>query len=68
MVRDYSSNKHSKENYDLLDGMKRYLRIEHQDDDKKTIRLSPKTGRPTSGLTHIKLLVSITETASIYIY
>jgi len=27
-------NKYSKENYNLLDGMKRYLRIEHQDDDK----------------------------------
>ena len=29
MVRD----EYSKENYNLLDGMKRYLRIEHQDDD-----------------------------------
>ena len=37
MVRDYSSSKHTKENYDLLDGMKRYLRIEHQDDDKKLL-------------------------------
>jgi hypothetical protein len=37
MVRDHSSNKHSKENYDLLDGMKRYLRIEHQHDDKKLL-------------------------------
>ena len=24
----------SKENYNLLDGMKRYLRIEHKEDDK----------------------------------
>jgi hypothetical protein len=37
MVRDHSSNKHSKEHYELLDGMKRYLRIEHQDDDKKLL-------------------------------
>jgi hypothetical protein len=34
---EYSSNKHSKENYDLLDGIKRYLRIEHQDDDRKLL-------------------------------
>jgi hypothetical protein len=27
-------NNSSKENYNLLDGMKRYLRINHQDDDK----------------------------------
>ena len=26
-----------KEVYDLLDGMKRYLRIEHQDDDKELL-------------------------------
>ena len=31
MVKD----KYSKENYNLLDGMKRYLRIEHKDDDKE---------------------------------
>jgi hypothetical protein len=30
MVEDNSS----KENYNLLNGMKRYLRIKHQDDDK----------------------------------
>jgi hypothetical protein len=30
MVKD----KYSKENYNLLNGMKRYLRIEHKDDDK----------------------------------
>jgi hypothetical protein len=29
-----AKDKYSKENYDLLDGMKRYLRIEHKDDDK----------------------------------
>ena len=33
MVRD----EYSKENYNLLDGMKRYLRIEHQDDDNKVL-------------------------------
>jgi hypothetical protein len=27
-------NNSSKENYNLLDGMKRYLRTNHQDDDK----------------------------------
>jgi hypothetical protein len=31
---DSNSNKYSKENYNLLNGMKRYLRIEHKDDDK----------------------------------
>ena len=30
-------DKYSKENPNLLDGMKRYLRIEHQDDDKKLL-------------------------------
>ena len=34
MVRDIRSNKYSKENYNLLDEIKRYLRIEHQDNDK----------------------------------
>jgi hypothetical protein len=34
MVEDNNSNKYSKENYNLLNGMKRYLRIDHQDDDK----------------------------------
>jgi hypothetical protein len=34
MAKDKDSNKYSKENYYLLDGMKRYLRIEHKDDDK----------------------------------
>ena len=37
MARDNISNKYSKENYNLLDGMKRYLRIEHQDDDRKLL-------------------------------
>lgn len=37
MVRDNSSNKYSRENYNLLDGMKRYLRIEHQEDDKELL-------------------------------
>ena len=32
MAREYS-----KENYNLLDGMKRYLRIEHGDDDKELL-------------------------------
>lgn len=27
------SDKHSKESKDLLDGMKKYLKIQHQDDD-----------------------------------
>jgi hypothetical protein len=34
MAKENISNKYSKENYNLLNGMKRYLRIEHQDDDK----------------------------------
>ena len=29
-----AKDRYSKENYNLLDGMKRYLRIEHKDDDK----------------------------------
>jgi hypothetical protein len=33
MAKDNDSNKHSKESKDLLNGMKRYLKIEHQDDD-----------------------------------
>lgn len=37
MVRDNGSNKYSRENYNLLDGMKRYLRIEHQEDDKELL-------------------------------
>ena len=37
MVRDNSSNKYSRENYNLLDGMKRYLRIEHREDDKELL-------------------------------
>jgi hypothetical protein len=37
MVRDNSSDKYSRENYNLLDGMKRYLRIEHQEDDKELL-------------------------------
>ena len=37
MARDSITNKYSKENYNLLDGMKRYLRIEHQDDDKELL-------------------------------
>jgi hypothetical protein len=34
MAQDNDSNKYLKENYNLLNGMKRYLRIEHKDDDK----------------------------------
>jgi hypothetical protein len=34
MAQDNGSNKYSKENYNLLNGMKRYLRIEHKEDDK----------------------------------
>jgi hypothetical protein len=34
MAKDNDSNKYSKENINLLNGMKRYLRIEHKDDDK----------------------------------
>lgn len=37
MTKDNSSNKYSKENYNLLDGVKRYLRIEHQDDDRELL-------------------------------
>jgi hypothetical protein len=33
MVQNNGSQ-YSKENYNLLNGMKRYLRIEHKDDDK----------------------------------
>jgi hypothetical protein len=29
-----AKDKYSKENYNLLNGIKRYLRIEHKDDDK----------------------------------
>lgn len=29
-----AKDEYSKENYNLLDGMKRYLRIEHKEDDK----------------------------------
>ena len=28
---------HSKRSYDLLNGLKRYLQIEHQDDDKELL-------------------------------
>jgi hypothetical protein len=34
MIKENSSNKYSKENYNLLNGMKRYLQIEHQDGDE----------------------------------
>jgi hypothetical protein len=33
MAKNNGSNKHSKESNDLLNGMKHYLKIEHQDDD-----------------------------------
>jgi len=33
MTRD----RYSKENYNLLDGIKRYLRIEHEEDDKDSL-------------------------------
>lgn len=29
-----AKDKYTKENYNLLNGIKRYLRIEHKDDDK----------------------------------
>jgi hypothetical protein len=29
-----AKDKYSKENYNLLNGIKRYLRMEHKDDDK----------------------------------
>lgn len=29
-----AKDEYSKENYNLLDGLKRYLRIEHKEDDK----------------------------------
>jgi phytoene/squalene synthetase len=31
------SDKHSKESKDLLDGMKKYLKIQHQDDDNELL-------------------------------
>jgi hypothetical protein len=34
----------SKENHKLLDGMKRYLRIEHQEDDKDLDYLRKQAG------------------------
>jgi hypothetical protein len=34
---DYSIQ-HSKKSNDLLNGMKRYLRIEHQDDDRELLK------------------------------
>ena len=34
MANDNNSNKYLKEHFNLLDGMKRYLRIEHKDHDK----------------------------------
>jgi hypothetical protein len=34
MVDNHESNKYSKEHFNLLDGIKRYLRIEHKDHDK----------------------------------
>jgi hypothetical protein len=39
MVNDYknSDSVYSKKSSDLLSGMKRYLRIEHQDDDKELL-------------------------------
>ena len=37
MAKNNISNKHSKDSNDLLRGMKRYLRIEHQDDDIKLL-------------------------------
>ena len=33
-MQNNDSNKYSKENNNLLNGMKRYLRIEHKDGDK----------------------------------
>lgn len=35
----------SKESNDLLEGMKRYLRIEHLDDDKELLEYLQKTSR-----------------------
>jgi hypothetical protein len=35
MTKD--SDKHSKESKDLLDGMKKYLKIQHQDDDNELL-------------------------------
>jgi hypothetical protein len=34
MANDNESNKYSKEHFNLLDGIKRYLRIEHKEHDK----------------------------------
>jgi hypothetical protein len=34
MANDKESNKYSKEHFNLLDGIKRYLRIEHKEHDK----------------------------------
>lgn len=40
MVNDSKNNDsvYSKKSNDLLNGMKRYLRIEHQDDDKELLK------------------------------
>lgn len=48
MTQNNDSNKYSKENYNLLNGMKRYLRIEHKDDDKDLLDYLRK--QATSGI------------------
>jgi hypothetical protein len=37
MAKNNGSSKHSNESNDLLNAMKRYLRIEHQDDDTELL-------------------------------
>ena len=37
MVEDNDNSKYSKDSFNLLDGIKRYLRIEHQEDDKNLL-------------------------------
>jgi hypothetical protein len=36
-TKNFDSDKHSKESKDLLDGMKKYLKIQHQDDDNESL-------------------------------
>jgi hypothetical protein len=49
MVEDNNS-KYSKDNFSLLDGIKRYLRIEHEEDAKKLLDYL----RKQAGLHHDK--------------
>jgi hypothetical protein len=50
MANDNDLNKYSKEHFNLLDGIKRYLRIEHREDDKNLLDYL----RKQAGLDHDK--------------